>query len=105
MEEVTEGGEGEGGKNRRGTGGERQVREGRGMREGGRRKEGGNFKMTEGEEERWQEKNRKARFDYELKDKYVAGISLSGTEVKSIKSGGCDLTGSYVVIDSDNNAQ
>ncbi len=50
-------------------------------------------------------KNRKAKYDYELLDKFVAGISLEGTEVKSIKSGGCDLTGSYVLIDSNNNAQ
>lgn len=50
-------------------------------------------------------KNKKAKFDYDLQDKYVAGISLTGTEVKSIKSGGCDLSGSYVVIDSNNNAQ
>ncbi len=50
-------------------------------------------------------KNKKAKFDYDLQDKYVAGISLTGTEVKSIKTGGCDLTGSYVVIDSNNNAQ
>ncbi len=50
-------------------------------------------------------KNKKAKFDFEFKDKYVAGIALQGTEVKSIKSGGCDLTGSYIVIDSNNNAQ
>ncbi len=50
-------------------------------------------------------KNKKARFDYELLDKFVGGISLLGTEVKSIKSGGCDLTGSYVVIDNEGNAQ
>lgn len=50
-------------------------------------------------------KNRKAKFDYELQDKFVAGISLLGTEVKSIKDGGCDLTGSYVIIDAKNNAQ
>lgn len=50
-------------------------------------------------------KNKKAKFDYEFKDKFIAGISLTGTEVKSIKSGGCDLTGSYVIIDSNNNAQ
>lgn len=50
-------------------------------------------------------KNKKAKFDYELIDKYVAGISLVGTEVKSIKQGGCDLSGSYVVIDREGNAQ
>ncbi|BDU67413.1 MAG: SsrA-binding protein [Candidatus Tyloplasma litorale] len=50
-------------------------------------------------------KNKRAKFDYELMDKYVAGISLLGTEVKSIKSGNSDLTGSYIFIDSNNNAQ
>ncbi|MBC2840749.1 SsrA-binding protein SmpB [Robiginitalea sp. SC105] len=32
-------------------------------------------------------KNRRARFDYELIDTYVAGIVLSGTEIKSIREG------------------
>ncbi|NQX83407.1 MAG: SsrA-binding protein SmpB [Mycoplasmataceae bacterium] len=50
-------------------------------------------------------KNKKAKFDYELLEKYNAGISLLGTEVKSIKNGDVDLSGSYVVIDSNNNAQ
>lgn len=31
--------------------------------------------------------NRKAKFQYEILDKYVAGIVLSGTEIKSIRSG------------------
>lgn len=50
-------------------------------------------------------KNRRAKYDYELMDMFVAGISLLGTEVKSIKRGDVDLTGSYVVIDRDGNAQ
>ncbi len=50
-------------------------------------------------------KNKKAKFDYLFLDKFVAGISLTGTEVKSIKSGGCDLSGSYIYIDNQNNAQ
>ncbi|RCW90869.1 SsrA-binding protein SmpB [Winogradskyella arenosi] len=31
--------------------------------------------------------NRKAKFHYEILDKYTAGIVLSGTEIKSIRSG------------------
>ncbi|NRR92600.1 SsrA-binding protein SmpB [Winogradskyella undariae] len=31
--------------------------------------------------------NRKAKFQYEILDKYTAGIVLSGTEIKSIRSG------------------
>ena len=42
--------------------------------------------------------NRKARFDYEILETFEAGISLTGKEVKSIKSGRANLTGSFVVI-------
>ena len=50
-------------------------------------------------------KNKRARYDYEFLKKYEAGISLLGSEVKSIKNGDVDLTGSYIIIDSLNNAQ
>jgi SsrA-binding protein len=40
--------------------------------------------------------NRRAKFDYELKEKFEAGLVLSGAEVKSIKSGHIDLKGSYI---------
>lgn len=50
-------------------------------------------------------KNRRAKYDYEFKDKFIAGISLLGTEVKSVKKGDVDLTSSYVVIDNKGNAQ
>lgn len=40
--------------------------------------------------------NRRARYDYELKDRLEAGLVLSGSEVKSIKQGHIDLKGSYV---------
>jgi len=42
--------------------------------------------------------NRKARYDYEIKDKFEAGIVLSGAEVKSAKQGKIRLEGSYVKI-------
>ncbi len=42
--------------------------------------------------------NRKARFDYEILETFEAGISLTGQEVKSIKAGRANLTGSFVVI-------
>lgn len=32
-------------------------------------------------------KNKKAKFEYELLDKYTAGIVLTGTEIKSIRDG------------------
>lgn len=44
--------------------------------------------------------NRRAKFDYEIKDTFVAGLVLSGPEVKSIKQGNVSLTGSYVSINS-----
>ena len=40
-------------------------------------------------------KNRKARFNYELLDKYTAGIVLSGTEIKSIRSGKASIAESF----------
>ena len=42
--------------------------------------------------------NRKATYDYEILEKFEAGIVLIGTEVKSIRSGKINLAGSYVVI-------
>jgi SsrA-binding protein len=40
-------------------------------------------------------KNRKVTFEYELIEKWIAGIKLSGTEIKSIRSGKVNLTESY----------
>lgn len=42
--------------------------------------------------------NKKAHFDYEILEKYEAGLVLTGQEVKSIRTGHINLTGSYVVI-------
>ena len=42
--------------------------------------------------------NRKAFYDYEITDKFEAGINLNGAEVKAIKMDHADLTGSYVKI-------
>jgi len=42
--------------------------------------------------------NKRAYFDYNILDKYEAGIELLGFEVKSIKNSGINLSGSYVVI-------
>lgn len=43
-------------------------------------------------------KNKRARYDYEVKDILVAGIVLSGAEVKSVKAGHASLKGSFVTI-------
>ena len=43
--------------------------------------------------------NRKARHDYHLMERHEAGISLTGTEVKSIRNGGFTLTDSYIRLE------
>ena len=43
-------------------------------------------------------KNKKAYFNYEILEKLIAGISLLGLEVKSIKSGRISLKATYVVL-------
>jgi SsrA-binding protein len=39
--------------------------------------------------------NKRARFDYEILDKYNAGIVLTGTEIKSIRLGKASITESF----------
>lgn len=46
--------------------------------------------------------NKKARFNYKIFEKYEAGVSLSGEEVKAVKRGSVDLGQSYgKVIDGE----
>ncbi|WP_224482966.1 SsrA-binding protein SmpB [Robertkochia aurantiaca] len=40
-------------------------------------------------------KNKKARFEYEILDTYVAGIVLAGTEIKSIREGKASIAESF----------
>ena len=42
--------------------------------------------------------NRKARYDYEILERYEAGIVLTGNEIKSIRKGSCNLKDSYVLV-------
>ena len=42
--------------------------------------------------------NRKAYYDYHILDKYEAGMSLVGTEVKSLREGRANLKDSYALI-------
>ncbi len=42
--------------------------------------------------------NKKARFEYELLEKYIAGIVLCGTEIKSIRQGKVSLAESYCTM-------
>ena len=43
-------------------------------------------------------KNKKAYHDYEILEKYVAGIQLQGTEIKSIRMGKVSLVESYCLF-------
>ena len=43
-------------------------------------------------------KNKKGYFDYEIIDKLVAGMQLTGTEIKSIRMGKASLSDSYCVF-------
>ncbi|WP_298790233.1 SsrA-binding protein SmpB [uncultured Allomuricauda sp.] len=40
-------------------------------------------------------KNKRARFDYEILDTYVAGLVLGGTEIKSIRLGKASISQSF----------
>lgn len=42
--------------------------------------------------------NRRTHFDYEILETYEAGIELFGFEVKAVKTGRVNLTGSFAVI-------
>lgn len=43
-------------------------------------------------------RNRQATFNYELLDKYIAGMVLKGTEIKSIKEGKVNLQDGYCYL-------
>ncbi len=43
-------------------------------------------------------KNKRAAFDYLLFDKYMAGIVLTGTEIKSIRAGKASLVDTYCLV-------
>ncbi|MFK5037141.1 SsrA-binding protein, partial [Klebsiella pneumoniae] len=44
--------------------------------------------------------NREAYFNYAIEDKYVAGIVLLGTEVKSIRAGKLSFADSFCLFDN-----
>jgi SsrA-binding protein len=46
--------------------------------------------------------NKKAKFEYNLLDKYVAGIVLTGTEIKSIRSSKASLSNSFCEFNDKN---
>ncbi len=42
--------------------------------------------------------NKKVTFEYFILDTFEAGIKLSGTEIKSIRAGKCNINDAYVII-------
>ncbi|MDR7103504.1 SsrA-binding protein SmpB [Croceicoccus sp. BE223] len=55
-------------------------------------------KPTEFEKTKTVAENRRARFDYFIEDVYEAGIALTGTEVKALRSGEGSIAESYAEI-------
>ena len=45
------------------------------------------------------DRNKKARHDYAIEDKYEAGLALTGTEVKSLREGRASLSEAFISID------
>jgi SsrA-binding protein len=45
--------------------------------------------------------NRRARFEFEILQKFEAGLALQGTEVKALREGDANLTDSYVRVLGD----
>lgn len=44
--------------------------------------------------------NKKAYHDYEIIEKYEAGIALAGTEVKSLRMGKCSIKEAFIRVES-----
>ena len=55
--------------------------------------------MAKGQPQKLVANNKKAYHDYFIEDTYEAGLSLSGTEVKSLRMGKCSLKQAHVQID------
>lgn len=43
--------------------------------------------------------NKRARFEYHLIENYIAGLQLTGTEIKSIRSGKASILEAYCIFD------
>jgi SsrA-binding protein len=56
--------------------------------------------MSKPQPQRSISRNRKARHEYELLDRFEAGLVLTGTEVKSLRSGKASLQEAYVRVEN-----
>ena len=45
--------------------------------------------------------NRRARYDYDVEDKFEAGIELVGTEVKALRTGQSSIAESYALVEDE----
>ena len=45
--------------------------------------------------------NKKAKFDYFIVEEFETGIVLTGTEIKSVRKGSCNIKDSYGIIKND----
>ena len=45
--------------------------------------------------------NRKARHDYFIEDEFECGLVLTGTEIKSIRDGKCNIGDAYAIVRND----
>ena len=45
--------------------------------------------------------NRKARHNYFVEEEYEAGIVLTGTEIKSVRAGNCNIKDCYGIVRND----
>jgi SsrA-binding protein len=43
-------------------------------------------------------KNKKAAYEYELTDKYIAGMALTGTEIKSVREARVNIQPAYCIV-------
>lgn len=45
--------------------------------------------------------NKRAKFDYFVEEEYEAGIVLTGTEIKSVRNGHCNIKDCYGIVKSN----
>jgi SsrA-binding protein len=56
-------------------------------------------KPTASKDEKLIVKNRRATFDYDIEERYEAGMVLTGSEVKSMRAGKVDVVDSFVQVE------
>lgn len=45
-------------------------------------------------------KNRKASFEYHITDRFICGIVLQGSEIKSVRAGQANISDAYCIVDN-----